>query len=563
MRFRAPWYCTRRARRCSPWSKLYERRTSRSSPSLLRKARVTGQALAIRYSAPMRAGPGALTYYGAVLVLALAVGSTAYAQVIDPVQTLSDTDDIPESGFGSSTAVRGGIVAAFAPRSQRVVIFEFEESGGWVEHQVLAAEDVDSSGTDVPSMAEVELALGDGFLIVGAPQHSAGGRERTGAAYVFRRQDSGVWEWQATLARGELADAECGSSLALGGSLLVGCRGEQDARFFAQDEGGAWSEQGLLVDSAGVLALALSRFAIVTKTTGEGASVYRRDREGAWLLDAVIPAPDDAMQFGSAVSFFVDDVLIVDAPAGRVHLLARVGVDWVEQARFEQATAAAWSNLGDAVVARWNEGESGELVVLQRPRWTARSTLPIGRVSRLDSGFFLGASTRMPDGHDVVELFRVARPLGAECTDGLQCVSSLCVDGLCCDAACEGQCEACDVPRNEGMCTLVRGAPRGDREACLGSDRFCAGRCDGESLECLYVETAPGCLMCSLGDCEVREAPMDAGPPEFPMPWPEPDAGDSGPGESGGCSAPGANAGSSWVALVILGAWLLRRRSVR
>ena len=47
------------------------------------------------------------------------------------------------------------------------------------------------------------------------------------------------------------------------------------------------------------------------------------------------------------------------------------------------------------------------------------------------------------------------------CKGGGDCVSGLCVDGYCCNDACEGQCEACDVPGGEGLCVPVSGAPQG------------------------------------------------------------------------------------------------------
>ena len=35
-------------------------------------------------------------------------------------------------------------------------------------------------------------------------------------------------------------------------------------------------------------------------------------------------------------------------------------------------------------------------------------------------------------------------PLGSPCESAVECTSGFCVDDVCCDAACEGDCEACD-----------------------------------------------------------------------------------------------------------------------
>jgi hypothetical protein len=88
---------------------------------------------------------------------------------------------------------------------------------------------------------------------------------------------------------------------------------------------------------------------------------------------------------------------------------------------------------------------------------------------------------------------------GESCDRDDMCANGHCVDGVCCDAACEGQCEACDVEGSEGECTAVTGDPHGGRDSCGGSEE-CAGTCDGrETQEC----TMPGDeTECSEGSCE-------------------------------------------------------------
>src|SRR5690606_12448828 len=47
-------------------------------------------------------------------------------------------------------------------------------------------------------------------------------------------------------------------------------------------------------------------------------------------------------------------------------------------------------------------------------------------------------------------------PLAADgqiCGNGAECLSGHCVDGLCCDAACDGDCQACDLAGSEGVCS--------------------------------------------------------------------------------------------------------------
>ncbi len=73
--------------------------------------------------------------------------------------------------------------------------------------------------------------------------------------------------------------------------------------------------------------------------------------------------------------------------------------------------------------------------------------------------------------------------LGVACETDYECDllgGARCVDGYCCDAACEGQCEACDVPGREGICVPATGAPHGERPACEGDGSTCSETCNGK-----------------------------------------------------------------------------------
>jgi hypothetical protein len=89
---------------------------------------------------------------------------------------------------------------------------------------------------------------------------------------------------------------------------------------------------------------------------------------------------------------------------------------------------------------------------------------------------------------------------GAACTRDEACSSGQCVDGVCCNAACDGQCEACDVVGRVGECVPVIGSPRGDRAACdPGTALGCGGFCNGTNRTACAFRTgglcrAQGCV---------------------------------------------------------------------
>jgi hypothetical protein len=89
----------------------------------------------------------------------------------------------------------------------------------------------------------------------------------------------------------------------------------------------------------------------------------------------------------------------------------------------------------------------------------------------------------------------------SQCTRNEQCESDHCVDGLCCDLACEGQCQACDLPGFPGKCLPVGSVAEpadphpnqgvAPRSACAGlvegQKTGCSGYCDGtKAAACTY-----------------------------------------------------------------------------
>ena len=86
---------------------------------------------------------------------------------------------------------------------------------------------------------------------------------------------------------------------------------------------------------------------------------------------------------------------------------------------------------------------------------------------------------------------------GRPCTASSQCVNNNCVDGVCCNVACNGQCQACDIPDgmgNLGVCqTVMSGAPHGTRTACTGTGTTCGGSCKGTPTACTYTPTTTKC----------------------------------------------------------------------
>jgi hypothetical protein len=109
-----------------------------------------------------------------------------------------------------------------------------------------------------------------------------------------------------------------------------------------------------------------------------------------------------------------------------------------------------------------------------------------------------------------------AAPPCNECAPGLTCA-----DGVCCDAACTGQCQACDLPGKAGTCsTVTSGPPHGMRPACRGSGA-CEGFCDGTSAStCADSANECAAAVCGSADTLLQAATCSAAACPSPSPSP-------------------------------------------
>jgi hypothetical protein len=84
-------------------------------------------------------------------------------------------------------------------------------------------------------------------------------------------------------------------------------------------------------------------------------------------------------------------------------------------------------------------------------------------------------------------------PPPCDCARDDECATGHCADGVCCNNACDGQCEACDLPDSRGVCNPVTGEPRGIRKGCPvpGAGICSVQACDGkEPTRCVYIHGA-------------------------------------------------------------------------
>jgi hypothetical protein len=102
---------------------------------------------------------------------------------------------------------------------------------------------------------------------------------------------------------------------------------------------------------------------------------------------------------------------------------------------------------------------------------------------------------------------------GAPCAGGLECASGFCAQGVCCDAACDGQCVACNQPGSQGTCRPLPAGILDPRGACMDQGAASCGTtgaCDGKGgcavyasgTVCRAAACTSGTLLQTAGRCD-------------------------------------------------------------
>jgi hypothetical protein len=311
------------------------------------------------------------------------------------VQKLQASDKQTGDIFGSSVSVSGdlAIVGAISENTGgagagAAYIFERDSSGMWSEVQKLQASDKDSFDIFGSS-----VSVSGNRAIVGAPGENTGGYN-AGAAYIFERDSSGMWnEVQKLQASDKQTGDVFGSSVSVSGNrTIVGALGENTggynagaAYIFERDSDGMWNEVQKLqasdkdsFDFFGSSVSVSSDQAIVgahgENTGGYNAGaayIFERDNSGMWSeVDKLQASDKDARDiFGSSVSVSSERA-IVGAPgentggynAGAAYIFERDNSGmWSEVDKLQASDKDARDVFGSSVSVSGNRAIVGAL----------------------------------------------------------------------------------------------------------------------------------------------------------------------------------------------------------
>ena len=159
---------------------------------------------------------------GVVVAVGMAGSAPALGPMADDLKLIA-SDPVTGDEFGSDVSILGDRAVigtpldnSFGANSGSVYVFVKDATGQWLEEAKMAP----SNSMSLAYFGKA-VAMGDGFLVVGAPLHQTNGMFRSGSAYVFEF-DGVAWSQTAELIPGDLAEKDrLGSAVAVSGDVAV------------------------------------------------------------------------------------------------------------------------------------------------------------------------------------------------------------------------------------------------------------------------------------------------------------------------------------------------------
>jgi hypothetical protein len=294
------------------------------------------------------------------------------------------------AAFGTSSAISGDTLIVGDPNDSQTarfsgVVHVFRRTRAGAQAWIPVAQ-LKASDAHVGQNLGMYVALDDNTIAVGSPLDSSLGLRAAGAIYVFNR--SGVmsddWVQAAKLfASDPVETALFGQSLAVSGSTIaVGApwAKPRDVRTgavycfeqIATSTGRAWRETQQLVPTAQKellefgLTLALSEGILATGAPNDDSAILQAGAvhafgkaNGRWILDAVITAPDAAVNDVFGAVALSDDRLFIGAvgdddqgpSSGSLYVFERNRPGWVFEQKLLPLEGEGGDNFGASIAA--------------------------------------------------------------------------------------------------------------------------------------------------------------------------------------------------------------------
>ena len=317
-----------------------------------------------------------LRHIGSLLLLTLFLGSGPATWAQTPIEIevakLLASDGSSNDYFGYSVAIDAdtAVIGAYGDKNENgygagaAYVFSRGDTG-WVEQAKLTASD----GEFGDNFGGLTVALDGDTAVIGAFGDSDYG-PFTGAAYVFKRNNSGTWIEEAKLvASDRAANDNFGRFVAVdGATALIGAYNDSNyngdhagAAYVFVHDGNNWSERDKLIASDGETgdyfghSVALDGDTAVigafNRDSSAGAAyVFVRDSAGVWVQQAKLTASDRTAgdRFGQSVALD-GDIAVIGAWSdyrysgyGSAYVFVRDSAGtWIQQTKLTPSDSSA------------------------------------------------------------------------------------------------------------------------------------------------------------------------------------------------------------------------------
>jgi hypothetical protein len=279
--------------------------------------------------------------------------------------------------FGHSVSISGDYAIVGAPRRKAYI---FKNDGiNWIEDAVLTPSD--SSHSDVFGES---VSISGNYAIVGNPRAH---NDNHGSAYIFKREDKG-WSEVCILNVNEGGDDQFGNSVSIDGDYaVVGAYYENKERgaayIFKRDDTG-WSQQAKLVapdgeddDKFGKSVSINDNYVIIGAYTDDeisynsgSAYVFRRDGTSWDMEKKLIPINDFGAFYGWSVSIDGEYAIAASYLEKKAYIFKRDDTEWSQQATLVASNVDKQTYFGMSVFIKGDYAVVGAYNLLEN--WILR-----------------------------------------------------------------------------------------------------------------------------------------------------------------------------------------------
>ena len=272
-----------------------------------------------------------------------------------------------KDGFGLSVSISGNTAVITAigdsPHTGAAYVFVRDGIGGWIQQaKLIAVSDTEEDGFGTSA------SISGDTVVIGAFLDGDNG-VNSGSAYIFVRDENGIWSQQAKLVAddGDSNDLFGASVSIFDNTVVIGAVWDNNettngspfgsAYIFVRDEEGQWNQQtkftpdDVSTQSSFGKSVSISGDTVIIGTLSNSAYVFIQDENGDWNQNKLVADNgSENDRFGSSVSVSENTAVIGAPNSSAAYVFVRdVNSDWNQQTRLVTENGGVNDRFGSSV----------------------------------------------------------------------------------------------------------------------------------------------------------------------------------------------------------------------